>query len=205
MFILIIVLAISLEYTYTSLSSENQQLKQQLNQSSNEMDYWKQLTALYSYDNLWQTQAYQSLGGVQIFFVPSIYNPYPAYPPVSGSQAVAIALQSGGWNLSSLGNAMVDVEFGSAAFQPNQTFWTINESYGPISSYAPVQNGSITYSYVWAVDVGYNKSSPFGTYHTDSYYIVDADTSEVFHATGFDITLVPVNVSSWISDNPYLH
>jgi type II secretory pathway pseudopilin PulG len=189
LYIVIIVLAIALTLTVVFSLYNNQQqnlaignLTQQLNHETQGLILWGQAWE-------WSQLAYHNLSGVYIFFEPATNS---ISPPISGDQALTLVLQYGGWNVSSLQNATIDVIFGSTSFQPNQTFWDINESYGPISNYSPVQNGNITFRYVWAVQVGYYESSIFGTYYTHISYLVDSATGEVFSdPQGFDYFMTP--------------
>jgi hypothetical protein len=159
-----------------------------LNLTNNELSLWRQdYITLYTFSNL-TYQSYSNISELGINFeIPPYANANPVSPPISGDQALSLALQYGGWNFSSLQKGSILVEFGYTSFQPNQTEWIVNESYGPVSNFAPIQNGSITYRYVWAIQI-------FWPTH-ESDYLVDSYSGEIFPALGFSTAMALINGS----------
>ncbi|MGD0978059.1 MAG: hypothetical protein ABR962_02840 [Candidatus Bathyarchaeia archaeon] len=127
--------------------------------------------------------------------------PTPSYnysfsPPVSMYRALLIALESGGWNATSLKNMTINVELdycvflnnystpsGTATFgkgtgiTPMWGFQVLYQVTHPPADWSPQQfNGSIAYRYVWTIIVQY---SDLFAMPPPGYYLVDAATAEL--------------------------
>jgi len=103
------------------------------------------------------------------------YN-YPFSPPVSMYHALLIALESGGWNATSLQNMAISVELDFIAFGPNG--WTlIYRVTSPAVDWSPQQVNDTTYRYVWTIIVYYSGSAK--SIPPSGYYYVDAATAEL--------------------------
>ena len=112
--------------------------------------------------------------------------PTPAYnytfsPPVSMYHALIIALESGGWNATSLGNMEVSVELDYCAFlnSPNGTGfdWLYSVTHS-VADWSPKQVNDTTYRYVWTIIIHYLGS--IQGIPPPGYYYVDAATGEFF-------------------------
>jgi hypothetical protein len=112
--------------------------------------------------------------------------PTPAYnynfsPPISMYHALLIALESGGWNATSLRNMKISVELDYCAFlnSPNESgggpLYPVTHS---VTDWSPKQVNYTTYRYVWTIIVYY--SGPFKSIPPPGYYYVDAATGEFF-------------------------
>jgi len=99
--------------------------------------------------------------------------------PISKSQAIGIALVYGGWNVSLLEGMAVEASLRYMGFEQtanSYSFWVISEVATPPSSYSALQNGTITYRYIWYVivhDEYLLSIPPPGT------YFIDAATGEI--------------------------
>jgi hypothetical protein len=127
--------------------------------------------------------------------------PTPSYnysfsPPVSMYRALLIALESGGWNATSLKNMTINVELDYCVFlnnysTPSGTFhfgkgsgltpvsgWQVlNQVTHPPTDWSPQQcNSSIGYRYVWTIWVQY---PGLFMIPPPGYYLVDAATAEL--------------------------
>lgn len=170
MLIIIIALAVSLEYTYTSMSYENQQLN-------------SKIAALnQSYEQL--SQNYQSLGGLTDILLASTNS--SALVPVSEASAIEIALNYGGWNSSALNGMTVSATltwlyiangsngasaYGIANSPSNMTV----DLDGWIDQ--PAYNETITWYHIWEVVVESN--GLFRSIPPPGLYWVDASTGEI--------------------------
>lgn len=182
------------------MSDENQQLRQQLNQSMSELNGSQQQFAAYYYMDAWLSSFYQNYTNMYVTIEPSLFT-----PPISADQAIELVLHYGGWNSSSLQNTAVLVRFGTTSFEPYQTYHDVNVTVGPINSYAPFQEGNITYRYVWAVQISQLQISPptYSEQFPYHYYLVDSSTGEVFNASGLGWTGTVTETN--YSPNPYIH
>jgi len=96
--------------------------------------------------------------------------------PISKSQAIRIALAYGGWNATSLREQTVGANLRYFAFDADGSVERyLGEVFEPAENYFPVQEGTLTYRYVWLVFI--STSGPFPFVHT-AYYI-DASSGEI--------------------------
>jgi hypothetical protein len=80
---------------------------------------------------------------------------YTFSPPVSMYRALLIALESGGWNATSLQNMAISVELDFIAFGPNG--WSlVYRVTSPAVDWSPQQVNDTTYRYVWTIIVQYS-------------------------------------------------
>lgn len=100
---------------------------------------------------------------------------YNFSPPISMYDALRIALESGGWNASSLAKMVVRVGLEYMWFNASGS-WPIHDMTQPAKDYSPVQVNGTTYRYVWFVNVD---QIPFAAYPPPGYYYVDAATGEI--------------------------
>jgi hypothetical protein len=89
--------------------------------------------------------------------------------------ALKIALESGGWNATSLENMTVTVSLNYMEFTNSSTssgFQTLYEVTQPAQSYSDVQvNSTTTYRYIWGIEVNENRHitiPPYGLYYVDA-------------------------------------
>jgi hypothetical protein len=104
------------------------------------------------------------------------YN-YSFSPPVSMYRALLIALESGGWNATSLQNMTVNAELDYCAFDKDGSFMQIHTVTSPPADWSPQQVNGTTYRYVWTITVeqsGFARSIP-----PPGLYWVDAATAEL--------------------------
>ena len=104
--------------------------------------------------------------------------PTPAYnynfsPPISMYHALLIALESGGWNATSLSDMTVRVSLEYMEFT-NSSWLTgslvLHDVTQPAKDYSPVQVDSTTYRYIWDIVVENNvglQMPPPGLYYVD--------------------------------------
>jgi hypothetical protein len=166
-----------LDYSFY-VNSQQQNLR--ISNLTQQVSQWNQ--SYYSFIQAWEWSqlAFHNLSGVYLLIqLPTS----PISPPISADQALFLALQYGGWNLTSLQNATISIMFGSTSTEPNQTSFVVNETYGNISDYAPVQNGSVTNRYVWVIQIDYSRVVTFenvsDTMYRESSYLVDSAIGEV--------------------------
>jgi hypothetical protein len=108
--------------------------------------------------------------------------PTPSYnysfsPPVSMYHALVIALESGGWNATSLKNMKISVGLDYCAFGPDFSFQLIRPVISPAADWSPQQINNVTYRYVWTIIIegpGNLLSIP-----PAGLYYVDAATAEL--------------------------
>jgi hypothetical protein len=191
-FVLIIVLAVSLEYTYTSLSSENQRLNSEfaaLNQSYFDLNI--------SYNYLRQNY-YNSLSNFLELTNSSAANT-AIPPPISESEALLFALNDyvniyGGGNITCLEGNEISIELYNLTIytfgdQPTYYKQLVTE---PVSNYSAVTifNSTYpgiytTYYYAWEILVQSPSCYPQGSTQVcaidnyPAYYWIDASTGEV--------------------------
>ena len=103
------------------------------------------------------------------------YN-YNFSPPVSMYHALLIALESGGWNATSLENMKISVGLDYCAFGPYNSFMQIHQVTSPPVDWSPKQVNDTTYRYVWTTLV---YSPPIHSLPPGWYYWVDAATAEL--------------------------
>ena len=97
-------------------------------------------------------------------------------PPVDMYRALTIALESDGWNASSLGNMQVYVDLEYREFLSNYGSQWLHDVTQPAKDYSPVEINGTTYRYVWEIEVepsNMNVIPPLG------FYWVDAATGEI--------------------------
>jgi len=99
-------------------------------------------------------------------------------PPINMYRAITIALESDGWNASSLINMTVNAYLEYREIWSNSTGsgWTLlHEVTQPTENYSPVQVNGTTYRYIWDIVV-----EPNGTMLLPPpTYWVDAATGEI--------------------------
>jgi hypothetical protein len=101
---------------------------------------------------------------------------YTFFPPVSMYHALLIALESGGWNATSLENMAISAELDFCAFSFNSFRLVYRVTSQPVD-WSPQQINDTTYRYVWTIIVGgpgFIQSIP-----PPGYYWVDAATGEL--------------------------
>ncbi|MGA2386682.1 MAG: hypothetical protein ABSG33_09130 [Candidatus Bathyarchaeia archaeon] len=105
---------------------------------------------------------------------------YDFSPPITMYHALKIALESDGWNATSLQNMTVTVSLEYMQFTNSSDstgFQIINKVTQPPQSYADVQaNSTTTYRYIW--DITVNRSQGFFIPPPGLYY-VDAQTGDI--------------------------
>ena len=105
--------------------------------------------------------------------------PTPAYnynfsPPISMYHALLIALESGGWNATSLSDMTVRVSIEYMEF--TNSSWlkgsqVLHDVKQPVKDYSPVQVNGTTYRYIWDIVVENNvglQMPPPGLYYVDA-------------------------------------
>jgi hypothetical protein len=116
-----------------------------------------------------------------IFYDEFNRTPTPAYnylfsPPVSMYHALLIALESGGWNATSLENMTISAELDFCAFSFNSFRLVYRVTSQPVD-WSPQQVNDTTYRYVWTIIVGGPGS--FRSIPPPGYHWVDAATGEL--------------------------
>jgi hypothetical protein len=107
------------------------------------------------------------------------YN-YSFSPPVSMYRALIIALESGGWNATSLKDMTIFVEFDYCAFVKNAkeaAFRNIYNVTQPVADWLPQRINDTTYRYIWIVEI--RDASGFLSIPPTGLYCVDAGTAEL--------------------------
>ena len=97
--------------------------------------------------------------------------------PISKSQAIRIALAISGWNATSIRGKTVGatLQYMTITKVGLGESWQISDVEEPAESYSPVQNGAITYRYVWCVFF----SSPEPNIDTQAGNLIDASSGEI--------------------------
>ncbi len=97
--------------------------------------------------------------------------------PISKSQAIKIALAISGWNATFLRGKTVDatLQYMIITKVGLGESWRISDVVEPAESYSPVQNGAITYRYVW--NVFFSSPEPNIVMQTGS--LIDASSGEI--------------------------
>jgi hypothetical protein len=107
----------------------------------------------------------------------SFLNPnYNFSPPVSMYHALLIALESEGWNVSSLSGKTVGASLQYVDLpQSGWEGWKVlHEVTQPVENYSAVQANGTTYLYVWDISVAQAR-----------YYLVNAATANLVQSSGF--------------------
>jgi DNA-binding transcriptional ArsR family regulator len=92
--------------------------------------------------------------------------------PVSKSQAIAIALSHGGWNVFMLRGQIVVGWLEQVAYNSSSGTYGYMNVTAPLANYSKVKDGYMEYWYEWTITIASNSSYPF--YHT-SYYVSATD------------------------------
>jgi hypothetical protein len=118
------------------------------------------------------TLYYEEFGSVSV-----MSRSYNFSPPISMYDALRIALESGGWNASSLSNMGVRVSLCYMAYRSADNCSTYDVTQ-PAKDYSPVQVNGTTYRYVWSITV--ESLAAWGReFPPPGYYYVDAATGEI--------------------------
>jgi len=163
--ILVIALAVSIYFNYALYTNV-----QQLNLAFNNLNQ--------SYYNL--NQSYSQLNDDLNHYNNMINQNSPFSTPVSKSQAIRIALDYGGWNATTLSGMGVSATLQYRAFEQTPIsygHWVINDVTEPVANYSAVQNGAITYRYIWQVVVEPNQG--LQSIPPPGLYFVDAASGEI--------------------------
>jgi hypothetical protein len=154
--------------TIANLQNQVTGLQTQVNEFLNENDFILKDFILFN----------DEFGNVSLWF--SSYN---FSPPVSIYRALRIALESGGWNASSLSDkiALVSLAYTESSSIGIRYKWLYYVTQ-PAKDYSPVQVNGTTYRYVWSIMIRQNRYpsgvtgiqiTPFG------FYYVDVSTGEI--------------------------
>jgi hypothetical protein len=107
------------------------------------------------------------------FNKPPTLSNYSFSPPVSMYHALLIALESGGWNATSLKNMSIYVELDDCIFifPPYGTGFARYPLTHSVADWSPQQINGTTYQYAWTITVGYGEGA--------TIYFVDVVTAEL--------------------------
>jgi hypothetical protein len=119
---------------------------------------------------------YDEFGSVSI-----VSRSYDFSPPVSMYDALRIALESDGWNASSLSDKMIRVSLQYIAFMNTSGLSVISDLTQSAKDYSSVQVNGTTYRYVWTIYVVQSLYVPtgLGPGHLFGIYYVDSASGEI--------------------------